>query len=108
MKEFFKEPHPAYVYTFRSSTLKPYILYCFNETLIIDDIEYVVFIYDSCLKTDNGYKKANFIKLITPYKGSDENALNYYKDNFNVQMAPDEYEDILSMLKDKSYYKFYT
>ena len=105
LKEFFKEPHPAYVYTFRSSTLKPYILYCFNETLIIDDIEYVVFIYDSCLKTDNEYKKANFIKLMTPYIGSDENALNYYKDNFNVQMAPDEYEDILSMLKDKSYYK---
>lgn len=105
LKEFFREPHPAYVYTFRSSTLKPYILYCFNETLIIDDIEYVVFIYDSCLKTDNGYKKANFIKLITPYKGSDENALDYYKDNFNVQMAPDEYEDILSILEDKSYYE---
>lgn len=105
LKEFFKEPHPAYVYTFRTSTLKPYILYCFDETLIIDDIEYVVFIYDCCLKTDNGYKKANFIKLITPYKGSDENALNYYKDNFNVQMAPDEYEDILSILEDKSYYE---
>lgn len=105
LKEFFKESHPAYVYTFRTSTLKPYILYCFDETLIIDDIEYVVFIYDCCLKTDNGYKKANFIKLITPYKGSDENALNYYKDNFNVQMAPDEYEDILSILEDKSYYE---
>lgn len=105
LKEFFKEPHPAYVYTFRSFTLKPYILYCFNDTLIIDDIEYVVFIYDSCLKTDNGYKKANFIKLMTPYMGSDENALNYYKDNFNAQMAPDEYEDILSILEDKSYYK---
>ena len=26
LKEFFKEPHPAYVYTFRTSTLKPYIL----------------------------------------------------------------------------------
>ena len=105
LKEFFREPHPAYVYTFRTSTLKPYILYCFNETLIIDDIEYVVFIYDCCLKTDNGYKKANFIKLMTPYKGSDENSLSYYKDNFNAQMAPDEYEDILSILEDKSYYK---
>ena len=105
LKEFFREPHPAYVYTFRTTTLKPYILYCFNETLIIDDIEYVVFIYDCCLKTDDEYKKANFIKLITPYKGSDENALDYYRDNFHVQMTQDEYEEILSILEDKSYYE---
>lgn len=105
LKEFFKEPHPAYVYTFRTSALKPYILYCFNDTLIIDDIEYVVFIYDCCLKTDDEYNKANFIKLITPYKGSDENALDYYRDNFYVQMTQDEYEDILSILEDKSYYE---
>lgn len=105
LKEFFREPHPAYVYTFRSSILKPYLLYCFDETLIIDDIEYVVYIYDSCLKTDDEYKKANFIKLMTPYKGSDENALEYYKNNFNVQMTQDEYEEILSILEDKSYYE---
>ena len=105
LKEFFREPHPAYVYTFRSSILKPYLLYCFDETLIIDDIEYVVYIYDSCLKTDDEYKKANFIKLMTPYKGSDENALDYYKNNFNVQMTQDEYEEILSILEDKSYYE---
>ena len=105
LKEFFKEPHPAYVYTFRTSTLKPYILYCFNDTLIIDDIEYVVFIYGCCLKTDDEYKKANFIKLMTPYKGSDENALDYYRNNFNVQMTQDEYEEILSILEDKSYYE---
>lgn len=105
LKEFFKDPHPAYVYIFRTSTLKPYILYCFNDTLIIDDIEYVVFIYDCCLKTDDEYNKANFIKLIEPYKGSDENALDYYRDNFHVQMTQDEYEDILTILKDKSYYE---
>lgn len=46
--------------------------YLFNNTLIIDDIEYVVFIYDCCLKTDDKYNKANFIKLIEPYKGSDK------------------------------------
>ena len=38
-------------------------------------------------------------------KDSINAAFNYYKDNFNVQMAPDEYEDILSILEDKSYYK---
>lgn len=105
LKEFFRESHPAYVYRFRSSTMKPYILYCFDETLILDDIEYVVFIYDCCLKTDDEYKKANFIKLMTPYIGSDENALDYYRDNFHVQMTQDEYEDILSILEDKSYYE---
>lgn len=103
LKEFFKEPHPACVYTFRNSSLKPYLLYCFDETLIIDDIEYVVFIYDACLNTSSAYTKANFIKLMTLYKGSAKDTLDYYKDNFNVQMTADEYEKILSILSNKSY-----
>ena len=73
--------------------------------MILDDIGYVVFIYGCCLKTDDEYKKANFIKLMTPYIGSDENALDYYRDNFHVQMTQDEYEEILSILEDKSYYE---
>ena len=105
LKEFFKEPHPAYVYIFKSSRVRTYILYCFNETLIIDDIEYVVYIYDSCLKTDDVYKKANFIKLITPYKGSDKYALDSYNVLLYSDMTRDEYNKILSILKDKSYYE---